>query len=192
MIKINLLPAELRPRKKTTLPIRQMAFLGGGVVAILILFYILVGIRITQENIKYNRLKKEYEAIRPEYERVKKLKVNKERLEAQVALMEKLIVQRLLWAKKLNEMSDLMPPQVWLSSILVASRPEGRALIIRGKTYSSKGEKMVEQVGDFMRRITGHEAFFDDFINVELISTERESIGKSEVMKFELTCRFKK
>jgi len=191
MIKINLLPAELRPKKKTTLPVKAMSLIGGGIVVILILIHVLVGMKINQEKERLSLLKKEYEAIRPEYERVLKLKADKERLESKVALMEKLLIQRLLWAKKLNQFSDLMPPSVWLSSVSVVTRTETPTLVIRGKTYSDKGEKMVEQVGDFMRRIKGHGAFFEDFVNVELVSTERETIGKTELMRFELTCQFK-
>jgi len=191
MIKINLLPAELRPKKKTTLPVKAMSLIGGGIVVILILIHVLVGMKINQEKERLSLLKKEYEAIRPEYERVLKLKADKERLESKVALMEKLLIQRLLWAKKLNQFSDLMPPSVWLSSVSVVTRAETPTLVIRGKTYSDKGEKMVEQVGDFMRRIKGHGAFFEDFVNVELVSTERETIGKTELMRFELTCQFK-
>ncbi|MBL7170763.1 MAG: PilN domain-containing protein [Candidatus Omnitrophica bacterium] len=191
MIKINLLPAELKPKKKTTLPVKAMSLIGGGIVVILILIHVLVGMKINQEKERLSLLKKEYEAIRPEYERVLKLKADKERLESKVALMEKLLIQRLLWAKKLNQFSDLMPPSVWLSSVSVVTRTETPTLVIRGKTYSDKGEKMVEQVGDFMRRIKGHGAFFEDFVNVELVSTERETIGKTELMRFELTCQFK-
>ena len=191
MIKINLLPAELRPKKKTTLPVKPMSLIGVGIVVILILIHVLVGMKINQEKERLSLLKKEYEAIRPEYERVLKLKADKEMLEAKVALMEKLLIQRLLWAKKLNQFSDLMPPSVWLSSVSVVTRAETPTLVIRGKTYSDKGEKMVEQVGDFMRRIKGHAAFFKDFTNVELVSTERETIGKTELMRFELTCQFK-
>ncbi len=191
MIKINLLPAELRPKKKTTLPVQAMSLIGGGIVVILVLIHALVGMKINQEKERLGLLKKEYEAIRPEYERVLKLKGDKERLESKMALMEKLLIQRLLWAKKLNQFSDLMPPSVWLSSVSVVTRAEISTLVIRGKTYSDKGEKMVEQVGDFMRRIKGHGAFFEDFANVELVSTERETIGKTELMRFELTCQFK-
>lgn len=203
MIKINLLPVELRPGKKIAIPVKSMSFIGVGIGVILLCFYIMIGVRINQEKERLDALGKEYEAIKPEYEKVKKLKADRDRLEAKVALMEKLIVQRLLWAKKLNQLSDLMPPQVWLSSLSVVSRTttkhvDGkeisvptRMLIIRGKTYSDKGEKMVEQVGDFMRSIKEHGPFFKDFVNVELVSTERETIAKTEIMKFELTCQFK-
>ncbi len=117
--------------------------------------------------------------------------------------MEKLIVQRFLWAKKLNQLSDLMPPQVWLTSLSVATNKTvqnvggkdveavTRILVIRGKTYSDLGEKMVGQQGDFVRRIKEHEPFFRDFSNVEWISTEREAIGNTEIMNFELTSQFK-
>lgn len=178
--------------------------LGGVViVAILIFCYSIVGFRIAQENRKLGTLKKEYELLRPEYEKVCKLKADKEKLEAKILVMDKLLAQRLLWSRKLNQLSDLMSPQVWLSSLAVISNPtsrmvEGkevqgvsRSLLIRGKTYSNKGEKMVEQVGDFIRRIEEDEPFFKDFVNVELISTEREAIGPAEVMRFEVTCQFK-
>ena len=160
-------------------------------MAILIFCYMLVGVRIAQENKKLGALRKEYELLRPEYEKVVKLKADKEKLEAKILVMDKLLAQRLLWSKKLNQLSDLMSPQVWLSSVTVISNPTSRTLLIRGKTYSNKGEKMVEQVGDFIRRIEEDEPFFKDFVNVELISTERETIGPTEVMRFELTCQFK-
>lgn len=192
MIKINLLPVELRHKEKSILPLRTMALIGGGILAVLISFYILFGIRINRKEARLSELKKEYESIRPEYEKVKKLKADKERLEAKVALMEKLLIQRLLWAKKLNQFSDIMPPRVWISSFSVRGGEQTQAIVIRGKTYSDKGEKMVEQVGDFMRRIKGHGPFYKDFVNVELVSTERETIGgKTEVMRFEVTCQFK-
>lgn len=203
MIKINLLPQELRPRKKTTLPLKAMSLIGAGIVAVLIISYIAVGVKIAQQKRKLNLLKAEYQKLLPEFERVKKLKDDKERLDAKVALMERLIVQRFIWAKKLNQLSDLMPPQVWLTSLSVATNKAvqkaggkdvevvTRTLLIRGKTYSGLGEKMVGQQGDFVRRIKEHEPFFRDFSNVEWISTERETIGNAEIMKFELTCQFK-
>jgi len=46
MIKINLLPAELRPKKKTTLPVKAMSLIGGAIVVILILIHVLVGMKI--------------------------------------------------------------------------------------------------------------------------------------------------
>lgn len=203
MITINLLPKELRPRRKITIPAKCMTFIAGGIVVILIFIHILVAMMINREKGKLAFLKKEYERIKPEYERVLKLKSDKENLEAKIALMDKLMAQRLLWSKKLNQLSDLMPPNVWLSSLSIISRPEKQTvggkevtidrkkLLIRGKTYSGKGEKMLGQQGDFMRRIEGHEAFFKDFENVEFISTERETIGQAEIMKFEFTCQLK-
>lgn len=204
MITINLLPKELRPRRKITIPAKCMTFIAGGIVVILIFIHILVAMMINREKGKLAFLKKEYERIKPEYERVLKLKSDKENLEAKIALMDKLMAQRLLWSKKLNQLSDLMPPNVWLSSLSIISRPEKQTvggkevtidrkkLLIRGKTYSGKGEKMLGHEGDFMDRIEGHEGFFKDFEeNVEFISTQRETIGQTDIMKFEFTCQLK-
>jgi Tfp pilus assembly protein PilN len=148
MIKINLLPVELRPRKKTVLPVREMSLWGGVIAAVLVFSYLAVGFRIVRENTKLAALKKEYEDLRPEYEKVMKLKADKERLEAKIAVMEKLLVQRMLWSKKLNQLSDLMPPQVWLSSVAVITNITTRT--VEGKEVKAQSQSLlIPQVCQF-------------------------------------------
>ncbi len=61
MIKINLLPPELRPRKKTTLSLKGMSLINAGIAAVLIISYVTVGVKIGQEKRKLSRLKGEYQ-----------------------------------------------------------------------------------------------------------------------------------
>jgi hypothetical protein len=50
MITINLLPKELRPRKKISIPVKGMTFVAAGIVVILILIHILVAMMINRGN----------------------------------------------------------------------------------------------------------------------------------------------
>ncbi|MBI3008483.1 MAG: hypothetical protein HYY56_03050, partial [Candidatus Omnitrophica bacterium] len=116
MIEINLLPESMRKEKKELPKELLLFFIGGFLVGILILAWIFSSIQIIVVNGKLSRLEREWKELLPITEETSALMEKKQQLEERVAIVETLTNGRLLWAKKLNQLSNLIPEGVWLSS----------------------------------------------------------------------------
>ena len=198
--------------------VRDVPFVGGGVLLILIISGIILGWSIRSNHGRLIELTKKWDALQPTSLEVAKLKTAKESFQKKAKAMESLMLSRMHWSRKLNQLSDLMPDGVWLNHISISSRAEMiassapppkdskekektapkaerreyKVLVLRGNTMSVKrGEVILDLVGKFMERLKNDEGFFQDFSNVELTSIERDKISDTEVMRFEITCRFK-
>ena len=206
MIEINLLPLSLREkRRRIELPPVTFIVAGGGILAFLLL---ISAVLVASTHLRGRRLQKveeEFESLKPESEKVAYLKDEKQKLEKKMAVIGQLVDKRILWARKLNELSNLIPPQVWLTSLFVEERTlktgssenetkEGKFLVIKGVAISGGKGKTGELklVGDFMDRVRNDSSFCADFVSVEQWgSIRRGKMGGLETMHFELSCQFK-
>ncbi|MCK4437113.1 hypothetical protein KAU86_04125 [bacterium] len=205
MIEINLLPVSLREkRKRVELPPTTFLLVGGGVLTLLLLACLVFA---TSTHLKRRNLQKAEEQLRslqPESDRIAQLKKEKQKLGKKMAIIEQLVDNRVLWARKLNELSNIIPRQVWITSIFVEERSLGKSsseekakrekfLAIKGIAISKGKEETGELklVGDFMDRIRNDSSFCADFLSVEQCgSIRRDRMGGSEIMHFELSCQF--
>src|SRR3989338_11360816 len=137
MIEINLLPESMRKEKKEWPKELLLFFIGVFLVGILILAWIFSSIQIIVVNGKLSRLEREWKELLPITEETSALMEKKQQLEERVAIVETLTNGRLLWAKKLNQLSNLIPEGVWLSSISLESKvemvPSKQAVKAKGK-----------------------------------------------------------
>ena len=118
MIELNLLPEQLKIKKKqkiewAELPIIPVivwvVILTIGVHALSILF-----VEMNRGSMK--TLKKEWENYSPKKKEMEELTKKLNSINAKVTSIEELKKSRIVWAKKMNNISDSMLPSVWLSS----------------------------------------------------------------------------
>ena len=220
MIELNLLPLELQKKKPTfsfeklpdvtrvplqflsRLPFRLIGFYGGG--ALLVLYTLAVlGVVVNQHAL--STLKKEWDQIAPQREKINLLSGEYKELDAVEKAVQKLN-HHFSWSKKLQDLSGAMVRGVWLRELSIGERhrdaapqqgtPGGsgrlpeKLLILTGSAASSKGDQTAV-VGRFIRSLKENKDFFSDFTNVELESIKRRSIQSQDVMDFKIICTFK-
>lgn len=209
MIELNLLPVQFRKKKPNPLlerfphltkaplqfisqfPLRLIGMVGGG--AFLGLYTLAVlGILVNQQRL--NSLKREWERIKPERERVDQLAKEYAELEAVEKAVQS-INDHFSWSRKLQTLSNAMVRGVWLRELSLGerhremARPE-KLLILIGTAASAKGDQTAV-VGRFIRSLKENKEFFTDFVNVELESIKRRSIQSLDVMDFKVICTFR-
>ncbi len=132
MIKINLLPEQYRPVKKSILPY----FLAGVIfiLGLLLIVYIFIYYQRKTTQLANQRiaLQKEYESptelrndegefitlsgIVNEY---RKLDKKKQELEKRVAVIQEILSDRIIWSENLFLLANLTPPNIWYERIRV-------------------------------------------------------------------------
>lgn len=219
MIEINLLPESMRREKREGSKEIFLFSIGGLLVGLLILTWILLSLQIIVVNRKISHLEREWKELLPITEETAMLIEKKRQFEERGTVLDTLMKGRLLWAKKLNQVSNLVPEGVWLSNISIGTKVEMvqsvkakgkvaggetqpqlpplekkeiKVLVIRGSTVSvKKGEEIVDLVGIFINRLREDETFFKDFSSIELGPGQRGMIGGIDIWNFELNLPFK-
>ena len=225
MIIINLLPVELRKARKGLdfkLPGMEIFMTGGIIlVVVMVLVYLISFSSAKFMGWTHNKLVAEYSKLEPIMREAEKLENLKKSIDKKIALLEGLIHSRIILAERLNQLSDILPPQTWLTKMAVEKRTEmvsvtpaghgkegiskkagpgiGKKVkksynvfILEGMALSRENEDMTRRIGDLIKKIREDSIFSSDFSNVNLISTCRVSVVDVDVMSFKIGCRFKK
>jgi len=196
MIEINLLPQEFRKKGKSYLariPKKEMVL---AVLGCLVLFHLFL-ISLTAMSAKrLKSLKKAWQELAPEKERLDGLKKQLSEINARIPLFEQLIKNRILWSEKLNQLSESIVSGVWLNELsLVTKEAQAKGqlskyLIIQGSCASrTKDEPAL--IGRFMQNLKEDPSFSSDFAEIRLGPIKKRLISQTTVMDFILTCRFK-
>lgn len=192
MIEINLLPKELRKKKKVAFKMPEVNVkilpIGIGFFAILILTQLALGMAISSKTKAFESLNEEWNKIFPEKREVDALKKEVNEIERKVDIIDQLIVKRTLWSRKLSDLSNSMISGIWLTKL---SLQKNKQLNIEGNAYSSYGDETAV-VGRFIKSLKENEDFFSDFSKIELGQIQRRSIKDAEVMRFVISCYFKR
>jgi len=143
MIKINLLPPE--DRKKTH-RIKLPALSGGGPKAVWMIAGIVVyaGMVIAIGSLqsksardleaKITKVKQESEALAPQLERIRQLTKEREEVDRRLGIIASLDRERYFRVQLLNDISEKMPPNSWLTSV---KENGGTEITIDGVTFSN-------------------------------------------------------
>ena len=215
MIYINLLPVELRKARKgldLKLPGMEIFITGGVIlVVVMVLIYLISFSSAKFMGWKHNKLVAEYSKLEPIMREVERLESAKESINKKMSLLKKLILSRIIWAKRLNQLSDILPPQTWLTKMAVEKRTEmvsaalktktgpvaGKKVkksynvfILEGMALSRENEDMTRRIGDLIKKVREDSIFSSDFSSVNLVSTCRVSVADVDIMSFKIGCRF--
>ncbi|MGC8738284.1 MAG: PilN domain-containing protein [Candidatus Hydrogenedens sp.] len=132
MIRINLLPEQYRPVKKSILPyFLAMVICVLGILSI-IFFYLSLHQKVIQVETQKSKLQKEYDSpteLRNEdgefitlsgvVNEYRKLDKKKQELEKRVAVIQEILSDRIIWSENLFLLATLTPENVWYDRIRV-------------------------------------------------------------------------
>lgn len=214
MIKINLIPKELVPKKRNFVPHLAVAAVAG------ILFIWFAGsLYATFTTLRVNKghlkgLEQELVQLQDAVDQVKLLEKEKELLSQKEQAVEQITSGRTAWSHELFVMAGLVPEGIWLDHVNLSTRrrpvtvqapnPNRQpgqpatiektvvqsfpALRLTGYALSPHREKGLELVGKLINNIKNDDVFSKRFVSPELSTIERQDFCGNTVMKFVMDC----
>ena len=147
MIDINLIPPQLRKRKKKILlpkgmlklPKEALFGLVGGVIALLLIVDVFAGSYLVFKKAVRARRLKEWNSILPDKKRVDNILGQIRTLQKRINEIDKITSSPFVWSAKLNALSDSVPRGIWLNKLEYVSDQ----LIINGSAVSKRKDEMI-------------------------------------------------
>ena len=205
LIEIDLLPPEMKPKKKFLMPeIGLLPVFLWAVSSLIAIHLILISATAYQKG-QLNKLNRRWAELTSSNAKLDELKKEIKEVQARVETIEGLLRRRFIWARKLNQLSDVLSKGVWLDQDhldikkqQVPSNQKGvppkkmlsYSLVLHG-TAVSREEEETAVIGRFMKALKEDKEFFSDFIDIELGSIQADEIANKDVMHFTITCYFK-
>ena len=117
LIRINLLPPERMPARQN-LWVKAGVLLGMmGVTVIFILASLWINIVLIQRNYDIDRMERQITEMEENLVEYADLKKQEDNLLQKQKIIDILIIKRVAWAPKLNQLSDLLPDDIWLEGV---------------------------------------------------------------------------
>lgn len=154
MIEINLLPEELRPRKKkeaTRIPVAAIAMAAGALFAVLTVYFDLDFLaarsrmktleaqwqEVQPQALVLNQLKNEVEnVLRPERDFL-----------ADHAAGEKILTSTWTW------LSEYLPAHSWLTELKMIHDSQERSLVVKGLCLPSREKSSIEEIEGYLHQL---------------------------------------
>lgn len=193
MININLVPENLRKRRKTplfsvnalNLPKEAIVGMLGGLLVLLFAIHFLLQMVIFTRFIQHARAKKQWERILPEKQKVDVVINELRSLQNKLSSIDKITNEKkILWAQKLNALSDVVPRGIWFNKLTL----DDRLLIIDGSAVSKTRDEMVS-VGNFTSSLKADTNFMAGLNNLELGSIQRRQLKALDLVDFVITAK---
>ncbi len=153
MIKINLLPAELRKRKKSTtrIPYIPLVILAG--VLFLLMTFFFYG--------DYLKARSAYQSVQKEWTRLNPLMAQLKALETQVNVemkgekdfQEKNMLNTESMTRILVWVSEYLPPKGWLTEFKAVREEGGCRLTLKGVVLASRTQTGIEQIEGYFQKL---------------------------------------
>jgi hypothetical protein len=211
MIEINLLPEDRRKKKRKKIVLPKMNFLPVAVSVLggLIALHAIAGAIILAKRHQLKVMNGKLDQYIPKKIEFDKLKFSYDKINRKQNTIDRLTEGRLIWAKKLNDISDSMIPGVWLTELYIDEQTEfvtlkpaagakpnqapktksvtTKYLVLEGYASSMFGEETAI-VGKFIKSLKENESFFVDFDDIKLDSIQSSRLNEVEVMSFKIYC----
>ncbi|MBU3959114.1 MAG: hypothetical protein KKE91_04585 [Candidatus Omnitrophica bacterium] len=182
MIEINLLPEELKlKRKKTGQEIKSrqiLSLIPLFFVILLIIHTFLAGVLIVK-NLELKILRDKWQVLTPQRQLVQDYKKKYAGFSENARLIQQLISRRVNWSRKLNSLSLNLPSGVWFNDISITPGE----FIVRASVVSLQKEEML-LINKFIDSLKEDEVFFKDFNNLELTSAQRKIVSGYDIVDF--------
>ncbi|MGB2630127.1 MAG: hypothetical protein WBD24_00830 [Candidatus Omnitrophota bacterium] len=200
MIELNLLPKELRRKKKkvSALPEIPVIPVCIGVVAILIVTHLTLLLLIKNNRDLSKKLQDNWSQIQPQKEKTDAFFNELNNLQKRVEAVRKIAEPDISWARILNGLNQAIVPNIWLSEFKLTFE-KGQKRGEKGKLISldlmgyavGKSETALPNIGRFMESLKNIKDFSGYFREIELEDIRNYVISGEEVMMFKLVCHFK-
>ncbi|MFQ6078977.1 MAG: hypothetical protein ACE5NJ_07580 [Thermodesulfobacteriota bacterium] len=123
-----------------------------------------------------------------------------EKFSNEAELLSKLHVKRILWSRKLVDLTRVMPDDLWLTdlSIKTIEKKKMKAskqveketyLTIKGITLPIPGREPLDSIAQLILALNGSKPFNQDFEPVKLVYTHLSKQKDRDIMEFELSSR---
>ncbi len=187
MIELNLLPDELKSKKKqSSLELKPLLYLAPLVFGVLIAAHIYaLGVFFVKNN-QLSALEKKWELLAPQRRQLETLKKEIELSSQNTKTVETISSQRVNWAQKLNRLSLDLPGGVWFTEIYSNKKD----FSLKGSVVSLQKTEM-DIINNFLNTLKGDTGFFSDFVNLELGSVQRKVVGSYDVVDFIISGKLK-
>jgi len=147
------------------------------------------------------KIDKKATAVKIDPQEALKFKNQQEALEKKISLLEELSSHEFFWVDKMDDLSDCLPRGVWLNDLSLNKKKitqevakgkneesEQTILTIKGSAIAQRIEDAVSYIGEFVNALKQKPSFSKDFSEIKLNAIYKGTIGKSDVMNFELVC----
>jgi Tfp pilus assembly protein PilN len=194
MIEVNLLPPRFKRKRRAPaldilqLPKEDTVLIVGALAVLLIMVHIFLAGLLVVQKIRLSGLNKRYEKISAPKKEVDDLKRQITQIESKTDFFTAVTTKsrRILLAQKLNQISDFLPPGVWLTKLTYVDD----RIMVGGSAISKKGEEMVT-IGKFASALKNDPSFTKEFANIELSYINRRLIKSVELADFTISCSLK-
>ena len=153
MIKINLLPQELRKKKKTAtrIPYIPLAVLAG--VLFLLMTFVFYGDYLRARS-AYKKVQKEWAKVNPSMAQLKTLETKIEvEMKGEKAFLEKNVLNTESMTQMLSWVSEFLPPKGWLTELKVEREGQGCRLSLKGVVLASRTQTGIEQIEEYFQKL---------------------------------------
>ncbi len=130
MVRINLLPQEIIEKRRFERDIRYVAFAGVIVLVVLFAVYGLLAIQVGQRNAELQDRQQTEANLRAQAEAFRIFEEKESELEARLQLADEALAGRVEWGRLANEVSLIMPADVWLVT-LTCDEDQGLSMFAR-------------------------------------------------------------
>ena len=202
MIELNLLPEELRKKKKHLAQMPRIPVLpvAAGVIGVLIVFHLLMVLLVKNKQDLSISLREKWDQLQPQREKTEKITEEIDRLRERIAAIKKIAKPDLDWSQLLTGLNQAMIPNVWLSDLelkfqgkgMKRQKPGGLPVALNITGYAlGKSEEATSLVAKFITSLEKNKSFSVYFKGIELEDMRNLQIAGEEAMMFSLNCRFK-
>lgn len=130
MVRINLLPQEIIEKRRFERDIRYVAFAAVIVLVVLFAVYGLLAIQVGQRNAELQDRQQTEANLRAQAEAFRIFEEKESELEARLQLADEALAGRVEWGRLANEVSLIMPADVWLVT-LTCDEDQGLSMFAR-------------------------------------------------------------
>ena len=203
MIELNLLPEELRKKKKKfEIPEIPVVLIAVAFIGLLVAIQLILGGMILMSRRQLVALNTKWLALAPEKAELDSVREVLLDASEKTNAIDALISERLSWARLLNELSNSLSANIWLTELAYRKGPvgpSGRAsaggsdeegLTLSGAAVA-RGEQATQDIARFIKALKANKNFFKYFDDIELVSIKKGSHAGKELMNFTLVCKFK-
>jgi len=176
MIRINLLPRE-RVQRRPIAPRLLLVVVGAALLVVVTAATLWLNARNEAVKAEVARVNEQIEVLRPKVARVEELRKAIETARRKADLLKSLEASRVPWDVILEELRAVLPKDVWLVQV---QANDGGALTFSGygMTYTA--------VARFMVSLEESELFEA----VDMVVSQKQSVGRTPVINFSLTGKF--
>lgn len=186
LIQINLLPEELKTKRKISIDVKSLPCIIALVFGIVVFTHLYLSMFGLIRGVEFNILNNKWKKLAPQREILDDLRREYEVLSFDAKIIQQLNIRRLNLAEKLNKLSMVLPSGVWFNELAFSKKD----MLLKGSVISLQKEEM-NLLNKFIDNLKNDEAFFSDFYDLELSSIQMRTVGGYDIFDFILTGKIK-